>query len=43
MIIAQTLDISQLVTPNEATILDSGPDTVTAVHHKSSLERDMEM
>lgn len=41
VIIAQTLDRPQLVSPTVVTFLESGLDTVAAVHYKPSVDRYM--
>lgn len=41
--IAHTVDRGQLDTPTEGTILESQPDTVSAVHYKPSVDRDNQM
>lgn len=43
MIIAQKTDRKKLVSPPEATLLESERDTVTVVYYKSSVDRDTQM
>lgn len=43
MIIAQTLDRPQLVTPTEATHLETESYMVPAIHYKSSVDEDTQM
>lgn len=43
MVIVQTLDRPHLMTPDEAILLSSEPDTMAAVHYKPSVYRDTPM